>query len=157
MLVPDEAELVSCQCPHSALTSQNPSVTYAGTSGHSGTDTSRERAEREDNDGVTSQVQRKVLQSLKFRGVYGNTVAELRDTLWMHHHGQVSSALTNLHRAGRIARLSDKRNRCKVYVLPEFVNNRDTEEPTRQAVTYTLQQIKDGTGFSPDAVFKQIK
>jgi hypothetical protein len=35
--------------------------------------------------------------------------------------------LSDLHKAGRIARLTEERNRCKVYVLPEYVNGRETE------------------------------
>jgi hypothetical protein len=34
------------------------------------------------------------------------------------HHGQASSALSVLHKAGRIVRLAEKRNRCHVYVMP---------------------------------------
>jgi hypothetical protein len=42
------------------------------------------------------------------------------------HHGQASGALSVLHKEGRIARLTERRNRCAVYVLPEYVQGRET-------------------------------
>jgi hypothetical protein len=42
------------------------------------------------------------------------------------HHGQASGALSDLHKAGLIARLVERRNRCSVYVLPEHVGGRAT-------------------------------
>ena len=105
-------------------------LTYGGTSGHSGTDTSRDRAVTRDGDGTTGKNQRIVLKALGIAGERGMTVAELRGYMRHSHHGSVSSALTNLHRAGKIARLSTKRNKCKVYVLPEYVGGRDAEPST---------------------------
>lgn len=58
----------------------------------------------------------------KERGV---TVAELRDGNL--HHGRISSALSILHRVGKLCRLSEKRDRCHIYVLPEYVNGRQTD------------------------------
>lgn len=40
------------------------------------------------------------------------------------HHGQASSVLSVLHKEGRLARLTEKRERCAVYVLPEYVGDR---------------------------------
>ena len=108
----------------------DPALTYAGTSGHSGTDTSEERARTEDSTGVTSHRQRLVLAELSAAGTHGLTVANLRHRLGLHH-GQASAALTNLHRAGRIARLAEKRNRCHVYFLPKHVDGSETQAPTR--------------------------
>lgn len=105
-------------------------LTYAGTSGHSGTDTSRDRAARQDNDGTTGRIQRMVQRALSIAGERGMTVAELRHYIKDAHHGQVSSALTNLHRAGKIVRLSEKRDRCKVYVLRGYEAGRREEKPT---------------------------
>lgn len=113
-------------------------LTYAGSSGHSGTDTSRERAEREDADGTTGDLQRLVRGAVSASDTRGVTVAELRDYFSDRHHGSLSSALTNLHRAGRIARLTEVRGRCKVYVLPDCIEGRETEQPSmgrRAAVT----------------------
>jgi hypothetical protein len=61
---------------------------------------------------------------------YGVTWSELaRDYGW--HHGQASAALSTLHRAGRLAALTDKRGRQTVYVLPEHVAGRPTRKPGR--------------------------
>src|SRR5689334_10992371 len=97
-----------------------PETPYAGTSGWSGSQTSRERAETEDRGGVTSERQRRVLDLLSC-AVNGYTWREIAEvTGW--HHGQASGALSALHKTGHIARLAEeRRNRCAVYVLPEHV------------------------------------
>ena len=103
-----------------------PVLPYAGTSGWSGSDTSRERAEEEDASGVTGKRQRQVMHFLDARGAFGVTVHEVtRQFGW--HHGQSSGALSVLHKAEHIARLTEKRDRCLIYVLPKFVEGRETE------------------------------
>lgn len=99
---------------------------YNGTSGWSGSDTSMERALNADSSGVTGDRQKKVLESLRNSGITGLTWVELQKILPLHH-GTLSGSLSVLHKQGVISRLSEKRNGCKVYVLPEFVNNRMTE------------------------------
>lgn len=57
----------------------------------------------------------------------GLTWRELAEAMgW--HHGQASGALSGLHRQGLVARLGSgyKRSHCSAYVLPEYVNGRDT-------------------------------
>lgn len=55
-------------------------------------------------------------------GSHGLTVKELRDnTGW--HHGVASSALSNLHREGHIVKLAARRERCGIYILPQFVSD----------------------------------
>lgn len=97
----------------------------AFTSGHSGSETSRERAIREDATGVTTARQRETLGMAYACGAEGITVKELRDIKgW--HHGQASSALSVLHKENRLARLTERRDRCQVYVSPEFAEGRET-------------------------------
>lgn len=99
---------------------------YAGSSGWSGSDTSEERAQQADSDGTTKDRQQRVMKSLEAREGKGVTVWEVRQlTSW--HHGQASSVLSVLHKEGRIARLTERRNRCHVYVLPEWVNGREVQ------------------------------
>jgi hypothetical protein len=98
---------------------------YAGTIGYAGSDTSRIRAESEVADGTASKRQRFILILAWRAGEHGITVAELRDSNL--HHGRVSGALSVLHKVGKLARLTESRGRCKVYVLPEHVNGRPTE------------------------------
>lgn len=102
-----------------------PELPYAGTSGWSGSDTSQERAEREDSDGTTSRRQEQALASLSNRygmGVTWRELGQMRN--W--HHGQASGVLSVLHKSGRIARLTERRDKCAVYVLPDYVGDRIT-------------------------------
>lgn len=103
-----------------------PELPYAGTSGWSGSDTSEARAKTADRDGTTRDRQGTVLRILACKGATGATWRDIAEEMgW--HHGTSSGALSTLHKAGRIERLSEKRDRCKVYVLSEFVNGRETE------------------------------
>jgi hypothetical protein len=105
---------------------------YAGTSGWSGTATSRERAVRADKSGVTTERQRLVLRYVSASHERGVTVVEARRDLNLHH-GQASGALSNLHHGGHLALLTERRDRCHVYVLVENVAGRDTVPPSTNA------------------------
>jgi hypothetical protein len=96
------------------------------TSGHSGTDTSEARAREADASGETARRQRAVLALLARRKGHGATWREVSQHVGVHH-GSASGTLSNLHRAGRIARLAEVRDRCHVYVLNEDVGGRATE------------------------------
>lgn len=110
------------------------------TSGHSGSDTSREQAIRAATDGSKAQRERDTLWLLGTRRIAGLTVAELRDiTGW--HHGKSSSVLSTLHKAGKIDRLTTRRSRCAVYVLHGYADGRETErhgrrKPDQRAALY---------------------
>ena len=56
-----------------------------------------------------------VLDEVYREGNYGITWKEAGDRLGLHH-GQVSSALTNLHRLGLVFAVRQQRNRCHIYV-----------------------------------------
>ena len=99
---------------------------YAGTEGWSGTDTSRERAETRAVDGSAADVQKTILHEAALAMQDGVTVAELRARL-RAHHGTISGCLTALHKGGLIERLAETRNKCKIYVLPQFIQGRETE------------------------------
>jgi len=103
-----------------------PVLPYAGSSGWSGSSTSKARADHDDAIGKTSTRQRQVLTRLLSEGHLGLTWRELAGPEgW--HHGQASGTLSVLHRAGIICRLTETRVRSKVYVHPTFVNGRPTE------------------------------
>lgn len=103
-----------------------PVLPYAGSSGHSGTDTSAERAVDADSTGKTLDRQEALRGLLRDAQGYGITVKELREqTGW--HHGVASSILTHLHIAGDTVRLVDKRDKCHIYVLPQYDAGRPTE------------------------------
>lgn len=115
------------------MTYEEPVLPYGGGSGWSGTDTSRDRAEDEDASGKTAERQHTVRVLLREAGERGLTYTELGEaTGW--HHGQSSSALSTLHKAGVIARLLEKRGRCRIYVHPEYVMGRPTDEQGRSHV-----------------------
>jgi hypothetical protein len=101
-----------------------------------GSPTSEARARHADEGGTTTKRQARVLGLLAEAGAHGRTWREVAAaTGW--HHGQVSGALSVLHKEGRIARLTQTRARCSVYVLPAYVGDRPTEAPGRQAPALT--------------------
>lgn len=108
--------------------SEIPALPYAGTSGFAaGSPTSQQRQIREDEEGVTESRQTTVIAYLQGRGGLGVTSPELEQRYgW--HHGQASAALSNLHKAGKIARLAQSRERCSIYVLPDHVNGREVQQ-----------------------------
>jgi hypothetical protein len=114
---------------HAALPYLDPSGVR--TTGHSGSETSRDRALDEATSGTAAERRAWVLRRLRYHGAGGITVAELRDLTGMHH-GQSSSVLSWLHKDGTIARLTERRGRCQVYVLPEYVQGRETQPHGRQ-------------------------
>jgi len=109
------------------------------TSGYSGSETSEARAREADSSGETSRRQKAVLAYLAIRGVYGATWRDVSAVLTIHH-GSASGVLSNLHKAGRITRLKEARQRCKVYVLNEHVGGRDTE-PYGKAPDFVQQAL----------------
>jgi hypothetical protein len=113
-----------------------PVLPYAGTSGYSGSVTSEERARRDDADGTTSHRQAQVVAFLAERQGYGATFREVGERFgW--HHGQSSGVLSVLHKAGRIDRLAERRDRCEVYVLPAYVDDRETRQHGRRTPVLT--------------------
>jgi DNA-binding HxlR family transcriptional regulator len=103
---------------------------YDGTSGWSGSDTSKDRAIDADSSGLTGERQIKILEALSLSGDSGLTWIELQQIIPLHH-GTLSGALSVLHKEGVIARLTERRNKCKVYVLPKYINDRETERQGR--------------------------
>ena len=104
---------------------------YGGTSGWSGTDTSYERAVQLSTTGEISRRQRKTLQYMRERGALGVTWKDLSGYFgW--HHGSASSVLTVLHKTEHIVRLMNRREKCRIYVLPEFQQGRDSDQPVQR-------------------------
>lgn len=107
---------------------------YAGTSGWSGSETSRARAEHEDSTGLTVSRQQLTLRHLRHAGLAGLTFRELGDiTGW--HHGQSSGVLSVLHKEGMIARLAASRDGSKIYVRMDCIAGRPTEQHGGKAKT----------------------
>lgn len=142
------------ECPlpesHPSHVVSLPETPYAGTSGWSGSQTSRERAEDEDRGGVTSERQRRVLALLGAADRTGMTWREVVEAEPSWHHGQASGALSTLHKTGHIARLTERRNRCSVYVLPEHVDERETAEQGRAAADPDVIRYEEFRVVRPD-------
>lgn len=109
----------------------HPELPYAGTSGHSGSETSKARALSSDSSGQTARRQRQALAILDSYGSQGLTWKELASLLNLHH-GSASGVLSVLHKTGRIARLSESRNGSKVYVALNWIQGRKTEGQGKQ-------------------------
>lgn len=93
------------------------------TGGWSGSETSHERAKTEARNGTLQQRQQEVLNMVARKRFAGATWREVSSTLGLHH-GQASGALSNLHKGGRVVRLTQKRGKCAIYVYPEYVEGR---------------------------------
>ena len=107
-----------------------PQLPYNGTSGHSGTETSKARAIHADRSGKTAMRQAQALELLNQMGNSGLTWKEFSVITGLHH-GTASGVLSVLHKAGRIARIKESRNGCKVYVGLNWVENRIIEKQGR--------------------------
>lgn len=128
-----------------------PATPYPGviaTMGHSGTATSEERAMDEVATGEATERQLIALSALDSAGITGLTWKELDDVSF-HHHGRTSSALTSLHQIGRIVRLAEIRNRCLVYVLPEYVDGREISPSSNVECFACGRSIKRVYGYCP--------
>jgi hypothetical protein len=99
--------------------------TYTG--GWSGSDASRDRAEREERTGRARHRREQVLKVVRLTGLFGMTVGEVEEALSIGH-GHASGALSNLHKAGRLECLKERRGGQHVYVLPHAVNGRATRQ-----------------------------
>ena len=107
-----------------------PELPYDQTSGHSGTDTSKARAVEADKSGKTAMRQAQAIDLLNENYERGLTWKEFSSITGLHH-GTASGVLSVLHKTGRIARLKESRNGCKVYVGLNWVQNRVVEKQGR--------------------------
>jgi hypothetical protein len=132
----------------------NATLPYLGTEGFSGTDTSEEGARTRAETAAERQDRTVALADTPD----GITVKELRDLPWIPHHGVASSTLTVLHKAGRLARLVDKRDKCKIYITPERVEGRLTEPFTgnrKRIDTEDVEAIKKGAAIAALRALRQ--
>jgi hypothetical protein len=106
-----------------------PLLPYKGSSGHSGTDSSENRANTRDLNGDTAMLQFTIYNNIRLSQGNGRTVGELKH---FGHHGNVSGALSNLHKKKAISRLKEKRGKQKIYVCNQYVDGRETESQGRQ-------------------------
>lgn len=105
-------------------------ATYGGDAPHVDVPTSIDAA----NEAFSKLVKRQklVLILVAQRREEGMTVKEFRDKE-KFHHGTASSLFTTLHMRGLLVALQEARNGATVYVVPEFVNGRETRSYRRLA------------------------
>lgn len=140
-----------------------PLLPYAGSSGHAGSQASRERADRQDRDGTTSERQKETLRYLSWRRTDGATWHELADHLAVHH-GAASALLSVLHKSGMICRLQEKRNRCHVYVTPQYVagrahdpfHNRTSRGVLTEAIDIALNSLYAGNVIHAISILEAV-
>jgi hypothetical protein len=93
--------------------SDDDALPYAGTAGFVSQPASAQRAQNEARTGEATARARAVLSVLEVHPT-GLTWKELA-TLMNLHHGQVSGALSTLHKSGHVFMLQTQRNRCHPY------------------------------------------
>lgn len=116
--------------------------TYAGTSGYVNQPASITRATTEANNGTSTERATLVLDSLRNYPT-GFTWQQLATALNLHH-GQISGALSNLHKSGHVFMLRQQRNRCHPYVHSIYKDHYTPEQRIDQPVkTKTTQRLQD--------------
>lgn len=108
-----------------------------------GTPPSADAAREHERSGIKSKKQRLfaiLIGQAKERGL---TVGELREAKnFRYHHGSSSGLLSTMHSRGILVALTERRGGQTVYVLPEYVNGRETRPYGRHARP-TEQEIFD--------------
>ena len=127
-----------------------PVLPYGGTSGWSGSDTSRQRATNQDQDGTTSARQQNVLDLLDHAGARGLTWKEANIKTGLHH-GAISGVLSVLHKRNLVARLAEKRLACEVYVLNGFVQGRELSPYKPNASARLLVEVLNALAADIDS------
>lgn len=131
-----------------SMTSETFTPYADGTSGHQGHASEAAEPSRR-------QWQPKVRALLLQYGSYGATMREACDVLHGTHQS-VSSALSSLHKAGVITRLTQTRDRCGVYVIdePRFTQGRTTiphrANKSRKEITHAqIETVVDAWMAAP--------
>lgn len=83
---------------------------------------------------------RRVLDVVSGCRAEGATWKEVQ-TILGNEHGSISASLSTMHKAELLDRLSEERENCKVYVLPEWVQDRETERPSKSATVGLLDDM----------------
>jgi len=127
---------------------ETPALPYAGTAGYSGSETSEAQVRLEAGDGTVKDRQDRALRMLTVEGRRGMTVAEFRAVTGLHH-GKASSVLSTLHHDGLVARLLERRDKCAVYVRPNYVHGREVaphgrRDPLHDYLQEWLERDEDG-------------
>lgn len=122
--------------------SDDDALTYAGTAGAVNQPASQQRAKREATSGAATERARLILAVLA-ELPHGATWKQLGAVLGLHH-GQVSGALSNLHKSGHVFMLHQQRDKCHLYVHAKFrVNYKPDERIDEPAQTKAGKRNQD--------------
>ena len=106
---------------------------------------SKARAHNEARDGTRNSRHKKILKYLDLYGRAGATWKELGERLGLHH-GQISGALSNMHKNGEVFTLVAQRDRCHPYVHAKFREGFAPEErfdePAKTAGALRAEEIE---------------
>lgn len=106
--------------------SDDDALTYNGTAGAVNQPASQQRAKREATSGAATERARLILAVLA-ELPQGATWKQLGAVLGLHH-GQVSGALSNLHKSGHVFMLHQQQDKCHLYCHAQFRVNYTTDE-----------------------------
>ena len=111
-----------------------------------GSDTSRARALNEDANGTASRRRLDILELLRVAGPAGMTWQEIATATGLHH-GQVSGALSVMHKDRQVAALRIKRNRCHPYIHAQWAQEHPRDmvilEPAQTYAGRKQQAVQD--------------
>lgn len=137
-----QAGLLLCCAARAALVEQLP---YNNTAGYVDRPASVERAASEAADGIASRRQRAIHDVVVAGGRAGRTWREIQTLLPDLHHGQISGALSCLHRLGVVFAVEERRNRCHPYVATAhrstYLDFEVYDRPVKTASTRRLDAI----------------
>lgn len=123
-------------------------------------DTSRERATREDRNGITKDRRDHLLQLLYEAGTAGLTWKDAADLTGLHH-GQVSGALSKLHENGDVFQLKITRYGCHPYLVAafkdDFYDYERNDEPVKTKANAKLAAYEELARAARELCYGQSK
>lgn len=121
-----------------------PVTPYNGTGGYVQRPASIARAEHDVASGKLAERQQSILRELFTAALLGATWRELSKKLG-EHHGAISGALSNLHKAGKVFMLNEKREGSHVYVHARhrdaFADSFRIDEPAQTTASRHKTQL----------------
>jgi len=115
--------------------------TYNNTQGYVNQPASKDRANREASTGISNERSERILATI-IHNADGWTWKELGQHLGLHH-GQISGALSNLHKAGMVFMLREQRNRCHPYVHANYRDQYSPDQRIDEPVRTSSNKRKD--------------
>lgn len=123
-------------------------------------DTSRERATREDRTGVFKARRENLLKLIEEAGTTGLTWKDAADLTGLHH-GQVSSVLTRLHENGDVFQLKVTRYGCHPYLVAalkdDFYDYERNDEPVKVKANAKLTALEEVARAARELCYGQSK